>query len=51
MDFRKMNNATIKDVHPLPRIDDTLEVLAWLPVLHDFGLEVWVLANPHQGGG
>ena len=27
VDFRKMNDATIKDVHPLPRIDDTLESL------------------------
>ena len=27
MDFRKMNDATIKDAHPLPRIDDTLESL------------------------
>ena len=26
-DFRKMNDATIKDAHPLPRIDDTLESL------------------------
>ena len=23
VDFRKMNDATIKDAHPLPRIDDT----------------------------
>ena len=27
VDFCKMNNATIKDAHPLPRIDDTLESL------------------------
>ena len=27
MDFCKMNDATIKDAHPLPRIDDTLESL------------------------
>ena len=27
VDFRKMNDATIKDGHPLPRIDDTLESL------------------------
>ena len=27
VDFRKMNDATIKDAHPLPRIDDTLESL------------------------
>ena len=25
--FRKVNDATIKDAHPLPRIDDTLESL------------------------
>ena len=25
IDFRKLNNVTIKDVHPLPRIDDILE--------------------------
>ena len=48
VDFCKMNDATIKDAHPLPRIDNTLE--SWLPVLHDFGLEVWVLASPHQRG-
>ena len=27
VDFRKMNDATIKGAHPLPRIDDTLESL------------------------
>ena len=27
VDFRRMNDATIKDAHPLPRIDDTLESL------------------------
>ena len=27
VDFRKMNDATIKDAHPLPRIDGTLESL------------------------
>ena len=27
VDFRKMNDATIKDAHHLPRIDDTLESL------------------------
>ena len=27
VDFCKMNDATIKDAHPLPRIDDTLESL------------------------
>ena len=27
VDFRKVNDATIKDAHPLSRIDDTLEFL------------------------
>ena len=27
VDFRKLNDVTIKDTHPLPRIDDTLEAL------------------------
>ena len=27
IDFRKLNNITIEDVHPLPRIDDMLEAL------------------------
>ena len=27
IDFRKLNEVTVKDAHPLPRIDDTLEAL------------------------
>ena len=27
VDFRKVNDVTIKDAHPLPRIDDILESL------------------------
>ena len=27
IDFRKLNNVTVKDAHPLPRIDDILEAL------------------------
>ena len=27
MDFRKLNDVTVKDAHPLPWIDDTLETL------------------------
>ena len=34
VDFCKMNDATIKDAHPLPRIDDTLESLQWCQILH-----------------
>ena len=28
VDYRQLNDATIKDVYPLPRIDDTLDMLA-----------------------
>lgn len=28
MDYRKLNSVTKKDSYPLPRIDDTLEVLS-----------------------
>ena len=27
IDFRKLNDVTVKGAHPLPRIDDTLEAL------------------------
>ena len=27
IDFRKLNDVTVKDAHPLPWIDDTLEAL------------------------
>ena len=30
VDFRKLNKITVKDVYPLPRIDDTLDALAGL---------------------
>ena len=36
VDFRKLNNVTLKDAHPLPRIDDTLDTLhgaKWFAVL------------------
>ena len=49
MDFRKINDVTKKDAHPLPRIDDTLEALGeaqWFSTL-DLAGEYWqVEVNP-----
>ena len=28
VDYRKLNNVTVKDSYPLPRIDDTLDSVA-----------------------
>ena len=28
VDYRKLNDTTVKDAYPLPRIDDTLDMLA-----------------------
>jgi hypothetical protein len=28
IDYRRLNDVTIKDSHPLPRIDDTLDALS-----------------------
>ena len=37
VDYRKLNDVTIKDSYPLPRIDDCLDTLAgcnWFSTLH-----------------
>ena len=36
VDYRRLNDATVKDAYPLPRIDDTLDMLAgkqWFSIL------------------
>ena len=46
IDFRKLNNVTVKDAHPLPRIDDPLRLLKGLNIFY-LGFEIWVLAGSH----
>lgn len=43
VDYRRLNSVTIKDSHPLPRVDDTLDALAgaaWFSTL-DFSNGYW----------
>ena len=40
VDYRRLNLATVKDVYPLPRIDDTLDMLAG-----NDGFQPWILAG------
>ncbi|XP_060085241.1 uncharacterized protein LOC132564610 [Ylistrum balloti] len=43
IDYRKLNDITVKDSHPLPRIDDTLDTLSgasWFSTL-DLKTEYW----------
>lgn len=43
VDYRKLNSVTIKDSHPLPRVDDTLDALSgstWFSTL-DFSDGYW----------
>ena len=43
IDYRRLNSITVKDCHPLPRVDDTLDALAgslWFSTL-DFSNGYW----------
>ena len=42
-DFRKLNDVTVKDAHPLPRVDDTLETLKGAKIFStlDLKLRYW----------
>ena len=39
IDFRKLNDVTVKDAHPLPRIDDTLEALKGAKIISTLDLK------------
>ena len=39
IDFWKLNDVTVKDAHPLPRIDDTLEALKGAKIFSTLDLE------------
>lgn len=45
-DYRLLNNATIKDAHPLPRNEDTLESLhgAWISYTLDLKAGYWQIS-------
>ena len=48
VDYRQLNDATIKDAYPLPRIDDTLDMLAgkqWFSTL-DLASGYWQVSLP-----
>ena len=50
VDYRKLNDATVKDAYPLPRIYDILDMLAgkqWFPML-DFASGYWQVSLPEQ---
>ncbi|GBM47734.1 hypothetical protein AVEN_141063-1 [Araneus ventricosus] len=49
VDYRKLNDITIKDSYPLPRIDDTSDRYTGCferkPMVLDIRLEKWILAS------
>ena len=50
IDYHKLNAVTRKDVYLIPRIDDTLEVLAGSQLVLNSGYCEWVLEGRDGGG-
>ena len=48
LDYRKLNNVTIHDAYPLPRIDDSLDQLRDAKWFLKIGFVLWVLASGRQ---
>ena len=51
VDYRQLNDATIKDAYPLPRIDDTLDMLAGKQWFFDSRFGQRLLAGLAVSGG
>ena len=49
VDFRQLNAATVKDAHPLPRIDDLLDALHGAKWLSTLNLRYWQVPITEQG--
>ena len=52
VDYRRLNNVTVKDVYPLPRIDDTHDMLAgkqWFSTL-DLASGYWQVSLSRRHG-
>ena len=47
INFRKLNDITIKDAHPFPRIDDTLEALKGAKYFFHLRYKIRILAGSH----
>ena len=45
VDYRRINTVTVKDAHPLPRIDESLDALAGSQYYFHSGHDEWLLAS------
>ncbi|KAJ8024909.1 hypothetical protein HOLleu_34963 [Holothuria leucospilota] len=50
IDYRRLNDVTLKDSYPIPRIDDSLDTLGGLCLVFYPGPGQWLLAGGDGGG-